>query len=76
MLSTARDEIAPLFGRADEQRILASALDEIPTRGQALVLRFLSHRTISTHLYRVFPKLGITSRAELTTALAPGAAAR
>ena len=39
MLSKARDEIAPLFGRADEQRILASALDEIPTRGQALVLR-------------------------------------
>jgi DNA-binding CsgD family transcriptional regulator len=26
---------------------------------------YLSHRTISTHLYRVFPKLGITSRAEL-----------
>jgi ATP/maltotriose-dependent transcriptional regulator MalT len=30
---------------------------------------FLSHRTISTHLYRVFPKLGITSRAELNAAL-------
>ena len=29
---------------------------------------FLSHRTISTHLYRVFPKLGITSRAELSGA--------
>ena len=34
---------------------------------------FLSHRTISTHLYRVFPKLGITSRAELSAALASGA---
>jgi DNA-binding CsgD family transcriptional regulator len=32
---------------------------------------FLSHRTISTHLYRVFPKLGITSRAELSATLAP-----
>jgi DNA-binding CsgD family transcriptional regulator len=31
---------------------------------------YLSHRTISTHLYRVFPKLGITSRAELSAALA------
>ena len=35
---------------------------------------FLSHRTISTHLYRVVPKLGITSRAELGAALAPRAA--
>jgi DNA-binding CsgD family transcriptional regulator len=26
---------------------------------------FLSHRTVSSHLYRVFPKLGITSRVEL-----------
>jgi DNA-binding CsgD family transcriptional regulator len=33
---------------------------------------YLSHRTISTHLYRVFPKLGISSRAELSAALAGG----
>jgi DNA-binding CsgD family transcriptional regulator len=26
---------------------------------------YLSHRTVSNHLYRIFPKLGITSRAEL-----------
>jgi ATP/maltotriose-dependent transcriptional regulator MalT len=31
---------------------------------------FLSHRTIGSHLYRIFPKLGITSRAQLSTALA------
>ena len=30
---------------------------------------FLSHRTIGSHLYRVFPKLGITSRAQLVTAI-------
>jgi DNA-binding CsgD family transcriptional regulator len=30
---------------------------------------FLSHRTIGSHLYRAFPKLGITSRGELTAAL-------
>ncbi|MFG2966754.1 MULTISPECIES: ATP-binding protein [unclassified Streptomyces] len=31
---------------------------------------YLSHRTISSHLYNIFPKLGITSRAQLREALA------
>jgi DNA-binding CsgD family transcriptional regulator len=30
---------------------------------------YLSHRTVSAHLYRVFPKLGISSRAALRDAL-------
>jgi DNA-binding CsgD family transcriptional regulator len=30
---------------------------------------YLSHRTVGSHLYRMFPKLGITSRAQLTSAL-------
>src|SRR5256885_3379840 len=39
MLATARDDTAPLLGRANEQGLLASLLDEVSTRGQALVLR-------------------------------------
>src|SRR3954447_2882834 len=40
MLGTARDEAAPpLLGRAQEQSLLTSLLDEVATRGQALVLR-------------------------------------
>ncbi len=31
---------------------------------------FLSHRTVGAHLYRVFPKLGIASRSELSASLA------
>jgi DNA-binding CsgD family transcriptional regulator len=34
---------------------------------------FLSHRTIGSHLYRIFPKLGITSRTQLRDALPAGA---
>ena len=30
---------------------------------------YLSHRTVSAHLYRTFPKLGITSRSQLYAAI-------
>ncbi|HEU5212020.1 MAG TPA: AAA family ATPase [Gaiellaceae bacterium] len=32
---------------------------------------YLSHRTVESHLYRLFPKLGVTSRAQLRNALEP-----
>ncbi|MEV0386277.1 AAA family ATPase [Nonomuraea sp. NPDC050643] len=47
-------------------RLAASGLSNREI-GQQL---YLSHRTVSTHLYRAFPKLGITSRAQLRDALA------
>ena len=66
----ARDQLT-----AQELQIAQLAADGLSNReiGQRL---YLSHRTISTHLYRVFPKLGITSRAELSAALASGAETR
>jgi DNA-binding CsgD family transcriptional regulator len=35
---------------------------------------YLSHRTVGSHLYRLFPKLGVTSRAHLRDALGPATA--
>ncbi|MFE3725519.1 LuxR C-terminal-related transcriptional regulator [Nocardia sp. NPDC059154] len=31
----------------------------------------MSHRTVSTHLHRIFPKLGISSRGDLAALLPP-----
>jgi hypothetical protein len=36
---------------------------------------YLSHRTVGSHLYRTFPKLGIASRSQLASVLV-GAEAR
>ena len=35
---------------------------------------FLSPRTVGSHLYRIFPKLGVTTRAQLGTAMARSSA--
>jgi DNA-binding NarL/FixJ family response regulator len=55
----ARDQLSP-----QELQIVQMAAEGLSNReiGQRL---YLSHRTISSHLYRVFPKLGVTSRTEL-----------
>jgi len=41
------------------------------TNRQIAVQLYVSPRTVSAHLYRIFPKLGITSRAALRDALSP-----
>jgi DNA-binding NarL/FixJ family response regulator len=52
-----------------ELQIARMAADGLSNReiGQAL---YLSHRTIGSHLYRIFPKLGVASRGELRALLA------
>jgi DNA-binding NarL/FixJ family response regulator len=57
------DELTP-----QELQIAQMAAGGLSNRdiGQRL---FLSHRTVESHLYRVFPKLGVTSRAQLAGVL-------
>ncbi|MFL5999428.1 MAG: ATP-binding protein [Streptomyces sp.] len=57
----ARDQLT-----AHELQIVRLAADGLTNReiGQRL---YLSHRTVSSHLHRIFPKLGVVSRAELRT---------
>jgi DNA-binding CsgD family transcriptional regulator len=54
-----------------EHEIAQLAAEGLSNReiGQRL---YLSHRTIGSHLYRIFPKLGISSRAQLGSALVAG----
>jgi DNA-binding CsgD family transcriptional regulator/tetratricopeptide (TPR) repeat protein len=59
----ALDELTP-----QELQIVQMAADGLSNReiGQRL---YLSHRTVESHLYRVFPKLAVSSRAQLATAI-------
>ncbi|GAA1276604.1 LuxR family transcriptional regulator [Sphaerisporangium rubeum] len=66
--SGERSEQRPIGARdmltAQEFQIVQMVAEGMTNReiGQRL---YVSHRTIGAHLYRIFPKLGITSRAEL-----------
>jgi len=59
----ARDQLT-----AQELQIAQLAAKGLSNReiGQKL---FVSPRTVSTHLYRIYPKLGISARGELASVL-------
>jgi DNA-binding CsgD family transcriptional regulator len=69
--SRRRDPVARDRLTAQELQIARMAAQGLSNReiGERL---YLSHRTVGTHLYRVFPKLGITARGDLSEALAMG----
>ncbi|MFD8813771.1 helix-turn-helix transcriptional regulator [Streptomyces sp. NPDC059627] len=54
---------------AQEMQIAVLASQGLSNReiGQRL---FISHRTVGAHLYRIYPRLGITGRGKLAAALA------
>jgi DNA-binding CsgD family transcriptional regulator len=66
-IHAAWDQLSP-----QEMQIAAMAAEGLSNReiGQRL---YLSHRTVGSHLYRLFPKVGVTSRSQLVAALAKGA---
>ncbi|WP_250038331.1 ATP-binding protein [Paractinoplanes maris] len=61
--SNPREQLSPQESQIAELAARGLSNREI---GQRL---FLSHRTVSSHLYRIFPKLGVSSRNQLATAL-------
>jgi DNA-binding CsgD family transcriptional regulator len=65
----ARDALSP-----QELQIARLAAEGLSNReiGEHL---FLSPRTVGSHLYRIFPKLNITSRAQLASCLPPAPSA-
>jgi DNA-binding CsgD family transcriptional regulator len=66
----ARDQLTP-----QELQIAQLAAEGLSNREIAQMV-YLSHRTVSSHLYRAFPKLGITSRMELPGVLERGSSNR
>src|ERR1700750_498153 len=76
MVVTAHHEDAPLLGRLDEQRLLTSLLDDVPTHGHALVvhgepgigksrLLFETGRTARERGMAVLSTTGVQSEARL-----------
>ena len=53
-------------------RLAAQGLSNRETGQRHYLSHYLSHRTVGSHLSRIFPKLGITSRAQLASRLDPG----
>jgi hypothetical protein len=65
-LAAPRDRARALF----ESALATPRADQWPfDLARVRLLLYLSHRTVAAHLYQIFPRLGITSRAALRDAL-------
>jgi DNA-binding CsgD family transcriptional regulator len=67
-LQTQRREARPTFGwdSLSESELRVAELVARGHSNREIAERlYMSHRTVGSHLYRIFPKLGLRSRVEL-----------
>jgi RNA polymerase sigma factor (sigma-70 family) len=60
----AWDELTP------QERQIARMVAQGLSNKEIAQRLYVSHRTVASHLYRMFPKLGVTSRAQVANAVA------
>jgi DNA-binding NarL/FixJ family response regulator len=58
-------ETSPNRGPSAQELSIARLAAEGLTNREIGQRLYLSHRTVGTHLHRIYPKLGVSSRAEL-----------
>ncbi|MBK3562348.1 LuxR family transcriptional regulator [Streptomyces sp. MBT62] len=68
-VATTTGPVAPAAALTVQERQIAELAAVGLTNRQIGERLFLSHRTVGSHLHRLYPKLGITSRAALRAAL-------
>ena len=67
-LRMQEDETRPVFGwnsRSESERRVADLVARGHSNKEIGERLDMSHRTVGSHLYRIFPKLGLRSRVEL-----------
>ena len=67
-LRAQRDDFRSTFGRdslSESERRVADLVARGYSNKEIGERLYMSHRTVGSHLYRIFPKLGLRSRVEL-----------
>jgi DNA-binding NarL/FixJ family response regulator len=67
--SSRRRAAATLEGLTPQELQIAQLAAVVLSNREIGQRLYLSHRTVESHLYRVFPKLGISSRGQLAAVL-------